>query len=218
MNDVHFVNKKVEHLYNKYNISFLSKNKLFKHLWETCRKFKLSFEAAFDITFQINNTLFVIFMINNAKIVIIHFIAKLRDAIFRSNYNFRNWKYVTFKIRYSSNFEAEKNDISFDFECEITFDNRAYFLKNVFELEIKKMIFFISIRGVKNKVVNTNKYIMVTAYVNDVINNITKTACFTMKIHFINDFKINILLETNIITFQKITMNLKTRILKFGKC
>ena len=33
-----------------------------------------------------------------------------------------------------------------------------------------------------------------------------------------NDLKIKILFETNIITFQKITMNLKTRIIKFGKC
>ena len=32
INDIYFVNKKVEHLYNKYNISFSSKNKLFKHL------------------------------------------------------------------------------------------------------------------------------------------------------------------------------------------
>ena len=59
---------------------------------------------------------------------------------------------------------------------------------------------------------------MMTAYVNEIINNIIKTTYFTMEIHFINDFKINILFETNIITSQKMTMNLKTRILKLGKC
>ena len=150
-------------------------------------------------------------------ITIIHFIAKLRDIIVKPNYNFRNWKYVTFKVRYSSNLNAKENDISSNFECEITFDDRAYFLKNVFKLKIKKMIFFISIRNVKNKVVNTNEYVMMIVYINDVINDIIKTVCFTMKMHFANDLKVNILFETNIITPQRMIMNLKTRIVKLEK-
>ena len=90
INNIYLVSKEVEHLYNKCDISFLSKNKLFKHLRENCWKFKISFET-FNVTFQINNTLFVIFMINNAKVItIIHFIVKLRNVINRSNYNFRN--------------------------------------------------------------------------------------------------------------------------------
>ena len=80
------------------------------------------------------------------------------------------------------------------------------------------MIFLISIRDVRNKVVNTNKYIMMIVYVNDVINDIIKTICFTMKIHFINDLKVNILLETNIITSQKMIMNLEIHIIKLEKC
>ena len=82
INDIYFVNKKVEHLYNKYNISFSLKNKLFNYLRETYRKFKISFDADFQAT---------AFMINNVKvIIIIHFIAELRDVIVKSNYNFRN--------------------------------------------------------------------------------------------------------------------------------
>ena len=53
----------------------------------------------------------------------------------------------------------------------------------------------------KNKVVNINEYIMIIIYINDVINDIIKTICFIMKIHFINDFKINILFKTDIMTF-----------------
>ena len=53
----------------------------------------------------------------------------------------------------------------------------------------------------KIKVVNINEYVMIIVYINNVINDIIKTICFTMKIYFMNDFKINILLETNIITF-----------------
>ena len=96
--------------------------------------------------------------------------------------------------------KQKKSDIFSNLKCEITLNNRAYFLKNVFKLKIKKMIFLISIRDVKNKVVNKNKYIIIIVYINNIINDITKTIYFTMKIQFINDFKINILLETNIIT------------------
>ena len=85
MNDVYFVNKGVEHLCNRYDISFSLKNKLFNHLRGTCRKFKTIIEApeaAFDIITPITN---------NAKVVtIIHFIAKLRDVIVKPGYNFRN--------------------------------------------------------------------------------------------------------------------------------
>ena len=34
INNIYFVNKEVKHLYNKCDISFSSKNKLFKHLRE----------------------------------------------------------------------------------------------------------------------------------------------------------------------------------------
>ena len=53
----------------------------------------------------------------------------------------------------------------------------------------------------KNKIININKYVIIIIYVNDVINNIIRIIYFTMKMHFINDLKINIFFETNIITF-----------------
>ena len=84
INNVYFVNKRVEHLCNKCDISFLSKNKLFNHLRKTYRKFKTIIKTL-DTDFQT-----IIFMINNAKVIIIHFIVELRDAIVKPSYNFRN--------------------------------------------------------------------------------------------------------------------------------
>ena len=63
-----------------------------------------------------------------------------------------------------------------------------------------------------------NEYVMIIVYINDVINNIIRIICFTMKIYLINNFKINILFKTNIITFQNMIVNLKIRIVKFDKC
>ena len=89
INDVYFVNKGIEHFYNKYDISFSSRNKLFNYLRKICRKFKIIIEAL-DAPFQVNEISFIISIINNAEVVIIHFIAKLHNAIVKSNYNFRN--------------------------------------------------------------------------------------------------------------------------------
>ena len=99
MNNIYFVNKGIEHLYNRYNISFSSRNKLFKHLRKTYRKFKIIFDVifkAFDVIFEIDEISIsfeksVAFIINNIKIIIIiHFIVELRDVIIKSGYNFRN--------------------------------------------------------------------------------------------------------------------------------
>ena len=60
MNDIHFVSKEVKHLYNKCDISFSSRNKLFKHLRKTCRKFK-TFDAVFEASEAISGTFDIIF-------------------------------------------------------------------------------------------------------------------------------------------------------------
>ena len=91
INDIYFVNKKVKHLYNKCDISFSSKNKLFKHLQKTYRKSKI-FDAifeAFEIISEIFETIFEIF----------ETIFKIFDAIFET---------------YVAIFEINKTSISFE--------------------------------------------------------------------------------------------------------
>ena len=140
-------------------MSFSLRNKLFKHLRETCWKsriFDTVFEAFEGIcrkpkTFEIDETSisfekFAAFMINNVEIIIIiHSTAELHDIIIKSGYNFRSWKYVIFKVRYSSNPGVKESDIFSDFGCEIIFGDCKYLLKNVPKLKIRKMILFILI-------------------------------------------------------------------------
>ena len=68
-----------------------------------------------------------------------------------------------------------------------------------------------------NKIVNINEYAMITIYIKKIINDKKKNAYLTIKIHVINNFKINIFINTNIITSQKMIINLKTRIVKLEK-
>ena len=155
-------------------------------------------------------------MANNAYVnTIIKSTAELSHV--RLEYNFRSWKYVIIKVRYSPDPKAEESEVSPDSNCDVTLEDRAYLLKHVSDLEIKKMTFFISIRDVNNKIVNTDEYAMITIYIKEIVNGIKRSACLTIKVHVINNLKTNILIETNIITPQEITMNLKTRTIKLER-
>ena len=106
----------------------------------------------------------------------------------------------------------------FDFNYNITLKDRAYLLKHVSNLKIKKIAFFISIRDVNNKIINIDEYIMITIYIKEIVNDMKRSTCLTIKIYIINDLKTNILIKTNIITFQEMTINWKTRIIKLKRC
>ena len=122
------------------------------------------------------------------------------------------------KVRYSSNSKTKESEVSLDSNCDVTLEDRAYLLKHVSDLEIKKITFFISIRDVNNKIVSIDKYAMITIYIKEIVNDMKRSACLTIKVHVINNLKTNILIKTNIITSQEMTMNLKTRTIKLERC
>ena len=69
-----------------------------------------------------------------------------------------------------------------------------------------------------NKIVNINEFIIITIYIKKVINDVKRSIYLTMKVYIINNFKTNIFIDTNIIIFQKMILNLKAHIVKLEKC
>ena len=55
-------------------------------------------------------------------------------------------------------------------------------------------------------------------YVQNTFNNLIKTTCFIMKIHIINNFKINIFIDINIITSKEMLINLNIKVFILAKC
>ena len=110
-------------------------------------------------------------------------------------------------MRYLSN--NKKSNISSNFECGVTLENRAYLRKQVLELEIKKITFFISIREVSNKIVQTNKYIIIIIYIIDTIFDVTRIASLIIKVHLVDNLKVNILINIDTIISQEIIVNLE---------
>ena len=103
------------------------------------------------------------------------------------------------KVRYLSN--NEKSNISSNFECEVTLRDCAYLRKQVSELKIKKITFFISIWEVSNKIIQTNKYIIIIIYIIDTIFDVTRIASLIIKVHLVDNLKVNILIDIDTIIF-----------------
>ena len=65
-----------------------------------------------------------------------------------------------------------------------------------------------SIRDVKKKIVKINEFVIVKLYFDDTLIDQIVTRIIEIKIHFINDFAINLLLDNDVLYFQNIIVNL----------
>ena len=54
-----------------------------------------------------------------------------------------------------------------------------------------------------------NEYCVINLLINDTIKKSRVTAFFLIKTHLINDFRVNMLIKTDIITSQQLCINLK---------
>jgi len=65
------------------------------------------------------------------------------------------------------------------------------------------MIFLILMRKIDNKIVKTNKYIIIKFVFYDKLNNIYVKKIVIIKIYVINDFAINLLLNNDVLCLKK---------------
>ena len=139
-------------------------------------------------------------LVNNAYVdTIIKSTTNLNHKI-KPGYNFRSQKYTTFKVRFSPDADAEENKISPDTNYDVTLEDRAFLLKLISNLEIKKMATSLPVRGVGNTIIYTNKYALVTLYICDKLNGIQRIARLIMEVYIINNLKANILISTDTMT------------------
>ena len=56
-------------------------------------------------------------------------------------------------------------------DYKIIINNRAYLLKHVFKLKIKKIIISLLVKGVNNKIIRINEYATLLIYIRDIFND-----------------------------------------------
>ena len=67
------------------------------------------------------------------------------------------------------------------------------------KLKIKRITFSISIRKVSNKIIQTNKYIIIIIYIIDTIFDVMRITSLIIKVHLVDNLKINILIDIDTI-------------------
>lgn len=73
-------------------------------------------------------------------------------------------------------------------------------LHSVPGIEVKKMVSLVLVRGLGNRIITTDEYVVLTVYIDGLIDNDTlKAVCFFMEVHLVDDLKANLLIGNNVL-------------------
>ena len=148
------------------------------------------------------------------------FIKFIDISVLKNDFTFRKFHYVTALIKRSFNNETKNCCVNID--CSLLIDEQVYIDKTFSNVEIKQLVASLLICDIKNIIHNFNKYIVVDVFINNYIikNNkrLSITNKFLVKIHIVNNFKINLLLNNNVFIIQRVVININTQIVTLISC
>ena len=138
-------------------------------------------------------------------------------SFIENKYVFRDNQYVKALINFIKNVINLKNCL--DFDCSMTCGDRKTLHDKISNLIIKHLNKSIFIRGINNLMHNINKYVVIFCFMKgkllDDSNHIIK---LIMKILLIDNFKTNILINTDIMKSQKMNLFFVNNILVINVC
>ncbi len=131
------------------------------------------------------------------------------------DYVFRDWQYITVKVCWSLN-ELEE-DIVLDMKCIMIIVNHKFIKVIASNTLIQKMTSLISVWDIENKIHHFCDFVMLITYIHEFLSDDRlTTACFCQDIHLIDNFRVKVLLEIDIITTEKMQLNLNEKIVKIN--
>ena len=198
----HFViSSTVSYVCRKCYLNFSFNNKLYRHVRE-CRK-----------QLQLVDT--------SSNFVHILSIVKSTTTFSKQiDYVFRFWRYITVQINHTTN-DIAKN-ICVDTNCIMSLVDRNYFRRVLSNYDARICMIVQNIQIKKIDVIelhDISKYIELNFYIVDKRQNDFKIVVhFEREIHLVDDLKINIFVDINILTFEFMILNLKHRLLIIVNC
>ena len=212
---------------------FPSRNKLFSHLRGACwRKPTTTDEprgtkagpekATSDVSASIKETARTAMLAQQTGIREI--IQSPVSSTKPPGYAFRGWKYASFKLRLAKEAilapqELPESEACADTGCSVTLGDKKYVLRMVPGIEIRKMASPVPVRGLGNRIVMTDEYVILTLYIDGIAKDGTpKTACLTTEVHLIDDLKANMLIGNDTMVPQGIAIDYDSQTIKFAKC
>ena len=132
------------------------------------------------------------------------------------DYNFRDWNYAKAKIILIEN--NEKKNIVIDIDVNITLKNKNFIRRQKLNVVVRKIFFFIIVRNFNTTQHENSRYVILFIYFTNTRNNVFVKVFIERKIHLIKNFKINMLINNNIIVSKNIFVNFTNRITNIRNC
>ena len=134
-----------------------------------------------------------------------------------TDYDFQNWTYVKINISFSEKTSSEKSCL--DIDAGFALINRKFFETQAFDVFIRIMITFITIRDLDIDKHIISEYViifMIFTKENDQENDVR--VMFRREIHIMNNLKINILMKNEIMNFEKISIDFEKNTARINSC
>ena len=125
------------------------------------------------------------------------------------------------KLRQSkNNFDRKwrKKNIVIDIDVNITLKNKNFIRRQKSNVVVRKIIFFIIVRDFDTTQHENSRYVILFIYFIDTRNNAFVKTFIKRKIHLIKDFKVNMLINNNIIVSKNILVNFTNQITNIRNC
>ena len=167
--------------------------------------------ATFDNMFSTFNTIViatfdnVFSTFNTIDAIIIHFDVDVFVDV-DIDYDFRDWNYVKNKTFLS--FTTSTKNVCFDFEIDVFLIDREFYKSQISNTFVRIMITSLKVRDLETKMHETSKYVITNIHLLDTKNDKKITSIIRREIHLIDDLKINMLFENDIMKSKKIVINI----------
>ena len=132
------------------------------------------------------------------------------------DYEFREWKYV--RVFATLSFIIESKHACLDTNVNIIFVDREFFKKQTSNISIRIMTISISIRDFDTTQHWFSDYVITLIYFSNKKNEIVVKTMITREIHLIDDLKINMFIENDLMKSKKIDINVTKRIAHIDNC
>lgn len=159
-----------------------------------------------------NNSICALFI---ESIKIVEF--KISSSDLKFEIEFRNWNFL--EIILKKNFKNDETNVCLDTDCNATLCDKKFIFTKINDLRIQKMITLFQIREMDFIIYETDEFVMILIYFLEKNKNEQSTlACIIQKIYLIDNFKVNMLIDNDIIKFENFVIDISKRTAIIESC
>ena len=181
-----------------------------RHLREKCSIIVVVYSIVvftIDVTKIINVSNYqslTIFDISDSNVAIIRFNIDFAFD-FDTDYGFRDWNYIKIEVFLSTKIKSA--NVCIDIDVDVTFENRSFYKQQILDDEIRIMITSLKIRELNTQQHESFEYVICDIHIKNTKNDKSITFVFRHEMHLIDNFKINMFIDNDVIDAKKIIIN-----------